>query len=409
MSNRAIEIVNKSQSKCSEIFNKIDEIALFNQKKVLDAFRKNKISAAHLVGSTGYGYSDMGRDALAKVFADVFHTEAAIVSPLIASGTHALTISLFGLLRPNDVLLSVAGKPYDTLDDVISGKNVGSLSDFGISFQSVELSNGKLDIIKIKEKISELQPKIVFLQRSQGYDWRLPISINEISEIVKLTREISPNSVVMVDNCYGEFTGFYEPTDVGADVIIGSLIKNCGGGIAPTGAYIAGKSAFIEQIGYRFTASSVGTEIGSCISGYLPYYEGLFLAPKTVASALKSNVLSGYVLEEMGFETTPAAGTLPCDIIRAIKFNEEKKLTDFCVAIQAASPIDSYLTPEAWDMPGYNHKVIMSAGTFVQGSSLEMTADAPIKPPYIGYLQGALTYEHAVIALTEVVEKLISQ
>lgn len=242
MSNRATEIINKCQAKCDEIFKKIDEIALFNQKKVLNAFRENRISAAHLVGSTGYGYSDLGRDSLAKVFARVFNTDSAIVSPLIASGTHALTIALFGLLRPNDVLLSVAGKPYDTLDDVISGKNVGSLADFGISFQSIELSDGKLNLAEIKTKIAEIKPKIVFLQRSQGYDWRLPISISEISEVVEIARKLSPKSVVMVDNCYGEFTGFFEPTDVGADVIIGSLIKNCGGGIAPTGAYIAGKS-----------------------------------------------------------------------------------------------------------------------------------------------------------------------
>lgn len=408
MSNRASEIVAKNETKCVELFKKIDEIAYFNQKKVLDAFRKNRISAAHLSGSTGYGYSDMGRDALGKVFADVFHTDEAIVSPLIASGTHALTISLFGILRPDDLLLSVAGKPYDTLDDVISGENVGSLADFGVKFQSIELSEGKLNFSEITDKIQKLQPKVIFLQRSQGYDWRLPVSIDEIGEIVRITRKFSPNSVVMVDNCYGEFTGFYEPTDVGADVVIGSLIKNCGGGIAPTGAYIAGKSKFVEQIGYRFTASSVGTEIGSCISGYLPYYEGLFLAPTTVASALKSNVLSGYVLKDLGFDSTPECGTLPNDIIRAIKFQNEKKLTDFCEAVQAASPIDSYLTPEAWDMPGYNHRVIMAAGTFVQGSSLEMTADAPIKPPFIGYLQGALTYEHAKIALTEIVEKLIS-
>lgn len=408
MSNRASEIVAKNETKCVELFKKIDEIAFFNQKKVLDAFRKNRISAAHLSGSTGYGYSDMGRDALGKVFADVFNTDEAIVSPLIASGTHALTISLFGILRPDDLLLSVAGKPYDTLDDVISGKNVGSLADFGVKFQSIELSEGKLNFSEITDKIQKLQPKVIFLQRSQGYDWRLPVSIDEIGEIVRITRKFSPNSVVMVDNCYGEFTGFYEPTDVGADVVIGSLIKNCGGGIAPTGAYIAGKSKFVEQIGYRFTASSVGTEIGSCISGYLPYYEGLFLAPTTVASALKSNVLSGYVLKDLGFDSTPECGTLPNDIIRAIKFQSEKKLTDFCEAVQAASPIDSYLTPEAWDMPGYNHRVIMAAGTFVQGSSLEMTADAPIKPPFIGYLQGALTYEHAKIALTEIVEKLIS-
>lgn len=409
MSNRASEIITTNELKCQDLFKNIDNIAFFNQKKVLDAFRKNRISAAHLTGSTGYGYSDIGRDALAKVFADVFNTDNAIVSPLIASGTHALTISLFGILRPNDLLLSVAGKPYDTLDDVIVGKNVGSLADFGVKFQSVELLNGKLNFNEISDKIRELQPKIVFLQRSQGYDWRLPISIDEIAEIVRISHKFSPKSVVMVDNCYGEFTGYYEPTDVGADVIIGSLIKNCGGGIAPTGAYIAGKSQFIEQIGYRFTASSVGTEIGSCVSGYLPYYEGLFLAPSTVASALKSNVLSGYVLSDLGFDSTPACGTLPNDIIRAVKFQDEKKLTDFCKAIQAASPIDSYLTPEAWDMPGYNHQVIMAAGTFVQGSSLEMTADAPIKPPYIGYLQGALTYEHAKIALTEVVDALISQ
>lgn len=404
--NNATELINIAEQQSRELFNAIDDIALYNQRKVLDAFKNNRISARHLCQTSGYGYDDVGRDTLCRLFADIFKTDSAIVSPNIASGTHALTIALFGILRPGDLMLSVTGKPYDTLDDVIKGENIGSLADFGVKYDEIELKNDSLDFVAIEEYLSKIQPKMLFLQRSQGYLWREPLDITSISTLKELRDKYCPSACIMVDNCYGEFTGKSEPTEYGADIVAGSLIKNMGGGLAPTGGYIAGKSDFITQIGYRLTSSSVGTEVGSYAYGYTSFYEGLFLAPSTVANALKGSVLSGNVFKILGIETNPAPEKLPRDIIRAIKFNDRDKLIKFCEQIQANSPIDSYVVPEPWGMPGYNEEVIMSAGTFVQGASLELTSDAPIKPPYIGYLQGGLTYEHVKIAMTEVVETL---
>ncbi len=399
-------IIQQAEELAAGAFAEISKIAYHNQKKVLEAFRNNRISARHMAQTSGYGYDDVGRDSLGRVFADIFDTEDAIVSPLISSGTHALTIALFGVLRPGDILLSVTGKPYDTLDDVINGENMGSLKDFGIKYHEIQLADTGLDFAQIEAFLKENTPKAIFLQRSQGYAWREPLDISTIAQLRTIRDAYCPHACIMVDNCYGEFTALYEPTNYGADVIIGSLIKNAGGGLAVTGGYIAGKHQFLTQIGYRLTSSSVGTEVGSYAYGYLPFYQGVFIAPKTVSDALKGSVLAGYAFKLLGYETNPTLEKLPQDIIRAIKFGNKDHLISFCKAVQANSPIDSYVTPEPWDMPGYNHQVIMSAGTFVQGASLELTADAPIKEPYIGYMQGGLTYEHIKIALEEIVKSM---
>lgn len=402
-----IEIVENAHKKSLKLFSQIDKIALINQKKVLDAFRKNAVQARHFYGTTGYGYDDIGRDTLCRVFADVFGAEDAVVSPLIANGTHALTLALFAVLRPGDTFISVSGKPYDTLDEVISGENIGSLRDFKVNFSSIELEkNGKIAADKTVSSVKKLKPKLVFIQRSRGYSQRDALSVADIARAADKIKNANPETLIMVDNCYGEFVEAHEPTEFGADLIVGSLIKNAGGGFAPTGGYIAGKKDLISLVAGRLTAPSLGNEVGSCVSGYLPYYQGLFMAPVTVANALKSSVLFGRIYGDLGYKTLPAAGK-PCnDIIRSIVFNDKDKLIKFCQAIQQASPIDSNVTPEPWDMPGYNDKVIMAAGAFVQGSSIELSADSPIRPPYIAYLQGGLTYEHAKIAALYTLEKL---
>lgn len=401
-----LEVANQLIKECEEAakaeFEKLSEIALYNQKRVLDAFRRHKVSAMHFNGTTGYGYDDAGRDTLMKLFADVFGCDSAIVSPMIANGTHALSLSLFGLLRSGDVLLSIAGKPYDTLDEVINGENIGSLKDLGVKYRQVDMTEeGDFDFLKIKENL-EVEPKVIFIQRSKGYLWRDALSVEKISQIIAYIRQYAKKSYIVVDNCYGEFTEKEEPTHVGADVAVGSLIKNIGGGLAPTGGYICGKSECIDLIARRLTAPSLGLEVGSYLPGYLPFYQGLFLAPSTVKNALMGNVLSGYVFEKLGFETMPKAGSMPYDIIKSIRFNTAEQLIKFVQMIQRVSPVDSYVTPEPWDMPGYTHPVIMAAGTFVQGASLELSADGTVREPYVAYFQGGLTYEHYKLALQEI-------
>ncbi len=395
-----------AEESIADVFRSIEETALFNQKKVLDAFFNNRISASHFMQSTGYGYDDRGRDTLNKLFSDIFGAEDAIVSPLIANGTHAITLVLFGILRPGDTLLSVSGKPYDTLEEVINGQNIGSLRDFSINFDKIEYKNGIYDEDAISEYLKHSKPKAVFIQRSKGYGWQNSINLAKMQGIISIIKALSPDSAVIVDNCYGEFCEKIEPTEIGADIAVGSLIKNPGGGIAPTGGYIVGKAEYINLVAGRLTAPSLGKEVGSYYAGYQPFYQGLFLASSTVKNALKGCALAAKVFSMLGFDTLPTAEELPQDIICAIKFKEKAKLIKFCQAIQRIAPIDSYATPEPWDMPGYNHQVIMSAGTFVQGGSLELTADAPIKEPYIGYLQGGLTYEHIKLAIAETISVL---
>lgn len=392
-------------------YARLDDIALYNQKKVLDAFKNQSVQARHLAGTTGYGYDDIGRDTLCKLYADIFHAESAIVSPNIVSGTHALTLMLFGVLRPEDKLLAVSGMPYDTLTDVISAENKGSLRDFGIKFEHIELLDGEnqtplFDYNAIEKKLKSEKIKAIFLARSRGYSLRQAICVEQVADLIKFVKKISPETLVLVDNCYGEFVEKIEPTDVGADLMAGSLIKNIGGGIAPTGGYVAGRSDLVEQVSFRLTAPSLGMEEGSYVYGYLPYYQGLFFAPSVVKNALKGSLLFAKAFTELGFDTLPKPEMNPYDIVTSIKLGSADKLIDFCGAIQSVSPIDSNVKPMPWDMPGYQDQVIMAAGAFVQGSSIELSADSPIKEPYIAYVQGGVTYEHAVLALEQTLEIL---
>ncbi|HOK81475.1 MAG: hypothetical protein GX095_03600 [Clostridiales bacterium] len=405
----AYQHILTAENECKELFSRIDEIAFENQKKVLDAFRKLKISAMHFNPSTGYGYDDTGRDTLGKLFAEALGAESALVSPSIANGTHALTITLFGLLKSGDRIVFAGGEPYDTLKEVIRGKEIGSLADFGIEADTIELKDGKIDYEALGVYLSANKPKVAFITRSRGYRWRDALSLDEIAFSVKAIKSASPSTIVMVDNCYGEFTDVHEPTYYGADIIVGSLIKNPGGGLAPTGGYIAGKAELINKIAGRLTAPSLGAEVGSYFASYLPFYQGLFLAPTVVASALKGNVLAGKVFANLGYEVCPAPDQMPKDIIRSIKFNTKEELISFCQSIQHASPVDSHVTPFPWDMPGYTHQVIMAAGSFIQGSSIELSADSPIKEPYIAYLQGGLTYQHCKLAIAEAAEKILQK
>lgn len=403
----AKQIINECECSAQKLFNELSDTALYNQNKVLNAFRDNNVTYSHFNGTTGYGYDDVGRDKLNKVYATVFGCEEALVSPLIANGTHALTLALFGLLRPGDILFSTAGKPYDTLDDVINGDGIGSLKEFGVRYEQADLDeNYNPDINQIARLSAKLQPKVAFIQRSKGYLWRNALSIAEIKEIIDVVRKNSPSSIIVVDNCYGEFVEKTEPTEVGADIIVGSLIKNPGGGIAPTGGYIAGKYNYVEQISYRVTAPSLGNEVGSYTPGYRLFFQGLFVAPSVVKNALMGSVLAEYVFGRFSLETMPQVGQRPYDIITSIRFRTGEELVNFCRQVQKVSPVDSFVVPEAWDMPGYNHPVVMAAGTFVQGASLELTADGTVREPFVAYMQGGLTYEHCVLALIEIVKNL---
>lgn len=402
----ALNIVESTEPQLYGLFKQINDIAYFNQKKVLKAFQNNQVSMRHFANSSGYGYDDTARDTLCKLFADVFACEKALVSPLIASGTHALSICLFGILRPNDTLLSISGAPYDTLKDIISGENIGSLKDFNINYQQVDLLDGDFDYQHIAETIAKVSPKMVFLGRSRGYSWRNAMSIAQIEKAIKFIKDIDSKIIVMVDNCYGEFVDKIEPTQVGADIIAGSMIKNPGGGIAPTGGYVCGRANFVDLIAGRLTAPSIGMEVGSYNAPYTPFYQGLFLAPHTVANAMKGNILFGKVFNDLGYETMPLSLDMPRDIIRSIKFDTAEQLISFCRSIQEASPVDSHVTPYPWAMPGYEDEVIMAAGAFVQGASIELSADSPLKAPYVAYLQGGLTYEHVKIALVTVLSNL---
>lgn len=402
------EIIKNAESASEPLFRLIDEdISVYNQKKVLDAFRECKVSYHHFNPTTGYAYDDAGREKLAEVFAKVFGAEKAIVSPNIVSGTHALTIALFGLLKAGDVLVGATGAPYDTLQEVIGGENNGSLRDYGIKYKEFALKNDKIDIESVSAYLREHKPAVVMITRSRGYSWRDALSVEEIGEAVNAFRQAYAGVTVLVDNCYGEFVEKTEPTEVGADVIAGSLIKNPGGGLAPTGGYIAGKADPVIRIGYRLTAPSIGTEVGSYYQSYMPFFEGLFFAPSVVANALKGAILASTALESLGYEVKPAVGEMPRDIICSVKFNAREPMISFIQGIQYASPVESYATPEPWAMPGYDDEVIMAAGTFVQGASIELSSDAPVREPYIAYLQGGLTYQHCKIALSECLGRIL--
>ncbi len=399
------ETIEKAKLQLEKQMDYTADVALYNQRKVLEAFKSEKIALRHFNPTTGYGYDSDGRDALNKVYARSFDAEAAVVSPNIVSGTHAISLALFAVLRPGDLFVSVTGMPYDTLVDVISGENIGSLKDYGVSFENIPLKNDKIDEDAAISFIKTKAPKLVYVQRSRGYAWRSSLSVEEMGSFFSKLREAGFNGCIFVDNCYGEFVEKYEPTAVGADLMAGSLIKNAGGGIAPTGGYVAGKSEYIRLVENRLTAPSIGGEVGSYAFTYQYFFQGLFMAPHIVKQALDGSMLLGAVMADRGFETLPAKGELPKDITRSVKFETEEQLIDFIQTVQEVSPIDSFVKLEPWDMPGYEHKVIMAAGCFVQGSSIELSADAPICEPYIAYVQGGLTFEHATIAVERIVEK----
>lgn len=396
--------IAQAEETLKDKFKSIDDIALYNQKKVLEAFREHKVATRHFAGTTGYGYDDIGRDTLCRIYARVLGAEEAIVSPNIVSGTHALTIALFSALRPGDEAVSVTGEPYDTLNDVIYGKNNGSLADYKIRFTVFDQSK-KEDYLNY---IQKRQPKAVFIQRSRGYTSRNALSIDEIERIIKEIKNISADSILIVDNCYGEFTEKREPTEVGADLIAGSLIKNAGGGLAPTGGYIAGKKSAVIQASYRLTSPSIGNEVGSYEAGYRSFYQGLFYAPHVTAQALKGCFLFAETMRSFGCLAKPEKDDYAGDIICSICFDSKEKLIAFVQAVQRSSPVDSYVTPEPWDMPGYENQVIMAAGCFVAGASIELSCDSPIKEPYIAYIQGGLSYEHIKIAVEECAKSLVN-
>ena len=406
----AEQLIKNSEEALKQQFAIADEISEYNQEKVLKAFEKHSIALRHFNPTTGYGYGDEGRFVLGEVFADALGAETGIVSPALLSGTHALTVALFGVLRPGDAVLSVSGMPYDTIRGVIYGEGNGSLKDFGVSFDCVDLTKeGKFDFEKIEEEISRLgvSLKMIYIQRSRGYELRDAFTVAEIGEVCSFVRGLGFNGCIFTDNCYGEFVEKQEPCDVGADIAVGSLIKNPGGGLAPTGGYIVGKEKYVDLIGRRLTAPSIGNEVGSYAYGYRLFYQGLFLAPHVVNQAIKGSFLIGKCMESLGYENFPKLDKTPADITRAIRFDTAKQLCDFIQSVQEASPVDSFVTLEAWDMPGYDSKVIMAAGCFVEGASIELSADAPVKPPYTAYFQGGLTYEHCKYALKKMLSKLM--
>ena len=396
----------------SERFKKIDENAEYNQLKVLKAMQDNNVSEACLLGTTGYGYNDMGREKLEAVYASVFHTEDALVRPQITCGTHALALALMSNLRPGDMLFSPVGKPYDTLEEVIGIRDSkGSLREYGISYSQVDLlEDGSFDYDNIKRTLTENDNiRLVTIQRSKGYQTRPTLSVKSIGELIGFIKGIKPEVICMVDNCYGEFVDTIEPTDVGADMVVGSLIKNPGGGLAPIGGYIAGKKDCVENAAYRLTSPGLGKEVGASL-GILPqFYQGFFLAPTVTASALKGAIFAANIYERLGFSVIPNGSEDRHDIIQAVTFGTPEGVIAFCEGIQEAAPVDSFVSPEPWDMPGYDAQVIMAAGAFVSGSSIELSADGPIKEPYAVYFQGGLTWPHAKLGILKTLQKLVDK
>ena len=406
---KALDLVNTCEIESSEQFKEIERIEFENQLKVLNAFNENQIQAYHFLGSSGYGHNDIGKEKISKLFADIFHTEDAFVSPLISCGTEAISQSLFGILRPNDYMLSISGTPYDTLKNIIhgvEGKNVGSLKDYNIHYAEVALKDNDFDIENIIKAIKEYNPKILYIQRSRGYSLRNALTIAQIEKVIKAVKPYT-NAWIVVDNCYGEFTETKEPTDVGADLVIGSLLKNMGGGIAPTGGYIAGRAELIELISYKMTSPALGVDTGSYEPGYKLFFQGLFNSSHVVAQAKKLVVLTCRVMNKLGYKTVPEIDGDLSDIVCCIEFNDKTKLINFTRAIQYSSAIDSNTTLEAGEMDGYADLIIMASGSFNQGSSIELSCDGPMREPYAGYLQGCLNYQHGKIGLINAVKTLM--
>lgn len=410
ISKKVVNLGNSVLDGLKDRFEKIDETAELNQLKILKAFRDNHVSEACLYGSTGYGYNDLGRETLEQVYASVFHTEDALVRPQITCGTHALALALMSNLRPGDEMLSASGKPYDTLEEVIGIRpSKGSLAEYGVTYKQVDLLPGdRFDFEGIKNAISE-KTKLVEIQRSKGYLPRKTFSVEEIGEVIKFIKSIRKDIIVMVDNCYGEFTETIEPSDMGADMMVGSLIKNPGGGLAPIGGYIVGTKDCIENAAYRLTSPGLGKEVGASLDALRPFYQGFFLAPTVVASALKGAIFAANIYEKLGFTVVPNSTEERHDIIQAVTFNDPEKLIAFCEGIQMASPVDAYAMPEPGDMPGYDSQVIMAAGTFVSGASIELSADGPLRPPYAAYFQGGITWPHVKIGILNTVQRLVDK
>jgi len=403
-----LELAKEAEKEIQKEFEKIDQQCEKNSLKVLSAFKKYEVTEAHFHETTGYGYNDLGRDTIEKIFASVLGSEDALVRSQFISGTHALTTTLFGLLRPQDIMLSISGKPYDTLDEVIGiVENPSSLKSFGIKYEQIELKENDFDYEKIKKSLQEKEYKLIEIQRSKGYSTRKSLSINKLEKVIHLIKQISPKTIIMIDNCYCEFVEEKTPIEVGADIMVGSLIKNLGGGIAPNGAYVAGKKELIDLVAERLTVPGEGREVGPSLGMNKLLLQGLFFAPSVVASSLKTAVFTSKILEKLGYKVEPEFNDERVDIVQNIEFNDADKLIRYCQGIQSASPIDSNARPEPWEMPGYTDKVIMAAGSFTQGSSIELSCDGPIREPYIAYQQGGLTYEYGKLGVMRAIDNIL--
>ena len=412
INNKVKEIITKAENELKEQFAIIDDICEYNSDKVLSAFQKHQVSEIHFNETTGYGYGDLGREVIEKIYADIFNTEDALVRGQFISASHALTVTLFGLLRPNDIMLSISGKPYDTLDSVIGlTENNSSLKSFGIKYEQIDLIDNDFDYEKIQERLSNTESKIklVEIQRSRGYSLRESISLKKIEKVIKTIREIDSSVIIMIDNCYGELTNKIEPSDLGADILVGSLIKNLGGGIAPNGAYVVGKHDLIELVAERLTLPGEGREVGPSLGMNKKILQGLFMAPSVVSSSLKTAVLTAKVMENLGYKVSPKSTDVRTDIVQTIEFGNSKDLINYVQGIQIGSPIDSSSLPVPDDMPGYDDQVIMAAGAFVQGSSIELSCDAPLREPYVAFQQGGLTYEYGKLGLMKAVERILEE
>lgn len=402
-----IELSKKIEKDLDPIFKEVEEIEECNSLKVLSAFQKYNLSEMHFNGTTGYGYGDIGRDTIESIFADIFKAEDSLVRTQFISGTHAISTLLFGILRPNDTLISISGKPYDTLDEVIGiVENKSSLQSYGVKYEQIELVNDDFDYKAIEERVKKGNIKLIEIQRSRGYSTRKTIDLEKVEKVIKLIKDIDRNIIVMIDNCYCEFVTKKEPIEVGADVVVGSLIKNLGGGIAPNGGYIAGRKDIVELAAERLTAPGLGKEVGPSLGINKQILQGLFFAPQVVASSLKTAIFASRMLEELGYNVEPKFNDKRADIVQTIEFNDREKLIKFCQGIQAASPVDSNSVPMPWDMPGYTDQVIMAAGAFTQGSSIELSCDGPIRPPYTAFLQGGLTYGYGKLGILKAISRL---
>ena len=402
-----IELSKKIEKDLDPIFKEVEEIEEYNSLKVLSAFQKYNLSEMHFNGTTGYGYGDIGRDTIESIFADIFKAEDSLVRTQFISGTHAISTLLFGILRPNDTLISISGKPYDTLDEVIGiVENKSSLQSYGVKYEQIELVNDDFDYKAIEERVKKGNIKLIEIQRSRGYSTRKTIDLEKVEKVIKLIKDIDKNVIIMIDNCYCEFVTKKEPIEVGADVVVGSLIKNLGGGIAPNGGYIAGRKDIVELAAERLTAPGLGKEVGPSLGINKQILQGLFFAPQVVARSLKTAIFASRMLEELGYNVEPKFNDKRADIVQTIEFNDREKLIKFCQGIQAASPVDSNSVPMPWDMPGYTDQVIMAAGAFTQGSSIELSCDGPIRPPYTAFLQGGLTYGYGKLGILKAISRL---